>query len=316
MTVHRRRYRGPSGTVGTPLLKQPAYSCHLLLMRCAFVFVILVTAAASSATSSSPPQPPSSASVSVSSSLRRKQQPQVNLPKRRILAFQNEEENIRQGDGGGDDNDRNARRRIQQQHSQLLSGRHTLLAVRVVSSFGEEPEESLDDIEMAVFGTTTSSSSSGNSAVLGGNGDHDRRNNNGNFLSRQNQNVVSQYSEVSHGQFELVPATGLGIRNGVAQIRLDTRVAGSKVEDELSLQVLDAAVQQLGGAPLEQIADRFIFCLPNASTLGGRDSWTAFTYLFEPVREGNVPSRSCGAFVVSSLVADLQHRLFRLLSHS
>lgn len=142
-----------------------------------------------------------------------------------------------------------------QTHTELLSGTKRLLAVRLVTTAGEEPEESASEIQAALFGT-------------------------GPFLYTPEASVVHQYAAISHSQFHLVPAEGDLIEGGVVEVVLDQRVEGSRVQVDLVSAILEATQETLG--PLDLVADRFVFCLPNNSLLQDKDTWTAFTYLFEP----------------------------------
>jgi len=149
-----------------------------------------------------------------------------------------------------------AGRMLEAEAPEMLSGEKRLLAVRVSSTFGEEPEESRQDIAAAIFGT--------------GMADSDLL---------PTTNVAAQYDAISHGALALVPATGAGIVDGVVDITLDRQVSGSRVQSDLASEIIATTAVALG--PLEDVADRIIFCLPNYSELSGRDSWTAFTYLLE-----------------------------------
>lgn len=148
-------------------------------------------------------------------------------------------------------------RDMQQTNYAPVKGTMRVLAVRVRSITGEEPEESLEEIEAGIFGTTTDVS----------------------LLPIAS--VTNQYRLASHGALDLQPASGPGIINGVTEITVNRQVVGSGVQADLSSAVLDATRDVVGS--LDEVADRFIFCLPNGSLLEGRDSWTAFTFLYEPV---------------------------------
>jgi hypothetical protein len=142
-------------------------------------------------------------------------------------------------------------------HEELLTGTRRVLAVRITTSFGEQPEESVDEISRAIFGSISDDSENSSTSV------------------------VRQYHDVSHGQLQLIPATGNGIVNGVAQVQLDVQVAGKEVQLDLTSEILAATQAALGD--LDLVADNYIFCIPNSSLLSGKATWTAFTYLFEPV---------------------------------
>jgi hypothetical protein len=142
-------------------------------------------------------------------------------------------------------------------------GSKRLLAVRVVSVIGEEPEETLAEITGAIFGA----------APLGTQVQSNQY--------AQDSTVVSQYRHVSAGSLNLLAASGPGIEFGVIQILVDQVIAGAGIQ-RISNAIVAAAEEQLGGS-LDEIADYVVFCLPNDSLLQGTAGWTAFTYLYEPV---------------------------------
>lgn len=125
-----------------------------------------------------------------------------------------------------------------------------VLAIRVLGKDGNErPTEGTDLISRTIFESTNS--------------------------------VVNQYRRVSHGALNLGPATGVGIENGVAEMTLDSSFEGGNIR-LLSTQMIEQAESQFGSF------DNFyhvVFCVPEGSTLSGRTSWTAFTFLFEDVSQ-------------------------------
>jgi hypothetical protein len=133
-------------------------------------------------------------------------------------------------------------------------GNKRLLVIRVVSPFGEEPDESIELIQGTIFGT-------GKQA--------------------QNHSVVSQYKAVSHGAFGYIPAEGDNIDGGVAQVMANVYVKGSKMSPSFQDVIKEAAVEKLGD--LEDIADMVIYCIPDGSYLFDSDQWTGFTFLYETV---------------------------------
>lgn len=145
-------------------------------------------------------------------------------------------------------------------HKDFTTGTKRVLAVRITSSFGEEPDETAEDIGRAVFGTDWDASA----------------------LTQPSSSVVDQYRKVSHGQLHLMAAVGENIYNGVIEVQLNVTVAGQEVQQGLTAEIL-AATQRALGADLSEVAEHFIFCIPSLSLLSGKDTWTAFTYLFEPV---------------------------------
>jgi hypothetical protein len=148
-------------------------------------------------------------------------------------------------------------RNLQQQQTNVPSGTKSLIAVRITTTFGEAPVETLEEMQGAIFGLGS------NSALI------------------PNASVVSQYKDVSHGNLILAPAEGVGIVNGAIEVQLDYQIQGAEIQTQLASRI-QAAVEATLGKSLNQIADRFIFCLPNSATLQGSNYWTAFTYLFEP----------------------------------
>ena len=147
---------------------------------------------------------------------------------------------------------------------EIRAGPKNLLVVRILSDSGnEEPPETVVDIRKAIFGP------------LGTQEEADEAN--------RLPTVVSQYAAVSHGSLQYVPATGLGIKDGVVEVTIETSIfAGtSSIQGPLMKEILEATSNSLGN--LDQIADHIIFCLPTGSLLKGKTKWTAFTYLYEPV---------------------------------
>lgn len=145
-----------------------------------------------------------------------------------------------------------------EQHRRLQQvarrGRKRLLAVRVTSPSGEEPEESVELIQGAVFGT-------GPMGVT--------------------PSVISQYMDISHNQLEYVAARGNNIDNGVIEIRTETRVIeGKDIQDSITDDLLNRTEELIG--PIGESVDNIIFCLPTGSVFQNNAEWTAFTYLFEP----------------------------------
>jgi hypothetical protein len=211
-------------------------------------------------------------------------------------------------------------RKLQQQQQQnsdnnrdilnTTTGTKRLLAVRVSTTFGEEPEESLASIQEALFGTggngTIMSSSDGSFGVdFGGGMDDD---------TRGTTSVVAQYAAVSHGQLLYIAAAPAGDGSdsssggGVLDITIDTRIAGADIQD-----MMDAIVQRTeqavggssGAVSLADVADTVIFCLPTGGLFAGDGNWTAFTFVLDPVRHGscftaNRTSTRCSRFIINS----------------
>jgi hypothetical protein len=174
------------------------------------------------------------------------------------------------------------------QYLELRRGTKRLLAVRISTTYGEEPDESLAEIEGAVFGTGTNPDAIAADAT-----------------------VVAQYTAVSHNQVHFIPATqpededaavaaasrssallavedainntANNLTDGVMDVTVDTLFNGTDIHI-LTEFILNATRDALGGRALLEVADNYIFCLPNGSTFGSNAEWTAFTHLFEPVR--------------------------------
>jgi hypothetical protein len=177
----------------------------------------------------------------------------------------------------GDSRARRRQRRLHPIHTSPRIGTKRLLAVRVSSSFGEEPEESLASIQGALFGTGT------NPDAIPADG-----------------TVVAQYMAVSHGQLQFVPAitttTTIDPYNspstnaattaleGVLDVEIEEQFLGSSIHD-LANAILDSTQTALGGQPLLEVADNFVFCVPSGSLFEDEImNWTAFTHLSQPVR--------------------------------
>ena len=145
----------------------------------------------------------------------------------------------------------------------IRSGQKRLLAVRILGPTDEEvPSETLIDIRDNIFGPSLQTG----------------------FELEAPPTVVSQYAAVSHGALQFIPAVGGGIQDGVAEVRIDTSIMDADIEGDLMIRILESTASNLGD--LDRLADHIIFCLPNGSQLKGSDTWTAFTYLFEPVSKG------------------------------
>jgi hypothetical protein len=143
-------------------------------------------------------------------------------------------------------------RELQQQT--VRAGTKKLLAVRIVTTLGEAPAESLELIQGAIFGT-------GPQAV--------------------DNTVVSQYAAVSHGSLKYTATSGPGISNGVVEVTAALKIAGTTVTGSFISALLNATAAKLG--PLDRIADHIMFCLPDGSVLQGSNTWTGFTFLYETV---------------------------------
>lgn len=114
-------------------------------------------------------------------------------------------------------------------------GTYKMLAVRVTTAFGQEPQESLQEIEGSVFGT-------GENAVV--------------------NSVVRQFDAVSHGQLRYIPA----VTNGAVEIKIEQEIHYYLDNEQ---EMINATEALFDGARLSTVADRILFCLPD-NTLGGK----------------------------------------------
>jgi hypothetical protein len=141
-------------------------------------------------------------------------------------------------------------------------GTKRLLVVRVVTSgYVEQPAETIDEIQGAIFGTGRNPDSIPTDGT-----------------------VVAQYNAVSQGNLFFTPAF-VEDASGVIEVELPTYIQtfiNASIRDYLVPEILLATESKLG-RPLDQVADYIIFCIPNNSLLRDDSQWTAFTYLYEPV---------------------------------
>ena len=147
--------------------------------------------------------------------------------------------------------------------TEIRNGIKKLLAVRILANNGSEaPEETISEIRDAIFESEADPSA---------------------------PTVVSQYAAVSHGALQYVPANGPGIQNGVATVSVQSSIisGNSSIQGDLMVDILESTAASLGN--LEDLADHIVFCLPTGSFLRGRNTWTAFTYLYEPVSAASLP---------------------------
>jgi hypothetical protein len=152
-------------------------------------------------------------------------------------------------------------------------GTKRLLVVRVVTAgYVEQPAETIDEIQGAIFGTGLNPD---NIPIEG--------------------TVVAQYNAVSQGNLFFTPAAFVDSSDnnelqsssstGVMEVELPSYVdtfINASIRDYLVPEILKATETKLG-QPLDQVADYIIFCIPNDSVLRDDSQWTAFTYLYEPV---------------------------------
>jgi hypothetical protein len=114
-------------------------------------------------------------------------------------------------------------------------GTYKMLAVRVTTTFGQEPQESLQEIEGSVFGTGPGA---------------------------EPNSVVDQFMAVSHGQLHYLPADGT---NGVVEIQMDQKIMHYSDAEQAMINATEAL---FGGAQLTTVADRILFCMPDGTLSG------------------------------------------------
>lgn len=196
---------------------------------------------------------------------------------------------------------------LSKQQQNYFYGRKRLLVIRVITYGGkEQPVETLDEIEGAIFGTGPNPE---NIPV--------------------NSTIVGQYKAISQGNLVFEPVSTISISkstttsvesnyylsetinvynrtsnqfvktsvvkstNGVIEVELPSYLQtfqGQNVREYLVPEILKATEAALLfqndtsiAKSLEDIADHFIFCIPDSSLLRDDSQWTAFTYLYEPV---------------------------------
>jgi hypothetical protein len=168
----------------------------------------------------------------------------------------------------------------------MMIGKQRLLAVRV-STATEEPDESAALIAAALFGNNQSGSGSGGSesplapttaaaSSLAG-----------------STSVTWHYQAVSHGRLQFVPAVVTNVTHTENGVVLDVSLNGIAFQGSYMHDLMDAiwnATEVALTQPVRQVADAVVFCLPtgswldDASASDNESSWTAFSYLWEPVR--------------------------------
>jgi hypothetical protein len=188
-----------------------------------------------------------------------------------------------------------------------------LLAIRVSSSSGEVPEESIASIQASIFGYGT----------------------NPDNISLSDATVIAQYTAISHGQLQFVPVTKesilddtaiqteLTIDSGVLDMMINNVTFDGQAITNLTEIILEQTKNQFGSGLLSllDIADHIIFCLPTGSLFNNDPNWTAYTYLNEPYSYYQL-SRCTRLSVVAHEVSDMeyftlgfiQYNLFTLLS--
>lgn len=202
----------------------------------------------------------------------------IIVPEERLIRLQHstavDDNNNNDNNSDQDGGHRRQQRHLEDKDKELRIGTKKLLAVRVISKFDEIPEESVEDIETAIFGADDDSSV--------GTGDGGGGFGTGVVAVKPKATVVEQYHKVSHGKLQLMPAQGSNIYNGVAQVEISQRVNDSSIDEGLGTNIL-ARTEQLVGVPLEEVADFIVFCLPDGSTARGQLDWTAYTFIYHPV---------------------------------
>lgn len=158
-------------------------------------------------------------------------------------------------------------------------GTQRLLAVHI-STLSEQPDVTAQDMQMALFGTGSGT------------------------LRPGSVTVVEQIHHITKGQLLYTPASGPNIQEGMLEITL--KKAGVAGEDVFNIIpfVHSKTKQALGGTPLNEVADRILFCLPSKTLKGGKH-WRAFTYLFGPY--SYYQAATCS--LLSVLVHELGHQM-------
>ena len=135
-------------------------------------------------------------------------------------------------------------------------GTQRLLAVHI-STQTEQPDVTVDAMQMALFGTGSGTMRPGTVSVL------------------------DQYQYITKGQLLYTAASGPNIIDGMLEVKIPLmEIAGEDVFRVIPV-ALSKTVEALNGTSLKEVADRVLFCLPS-STLKSGAPWRAFTYLFGP----------------------------------
>ena len=152
-----------------------------------------------------------------------------------------------------------------QRHLSQRTGTKSVLVVRLKTSQGQAPASSVGDMKKAIFGPTP--------------------------VAEQAQGLASvafQYSQMSHGQLTLEPASipNRGIHDGIMELEFNN--FGGRGMQFLARDLVKATEEALNlhtSMQLEDVVDHTIFCLPDdiePPKLGTSTTWTAFTYVFDP----------------------------------
>jgi hypothetical protein len=138
----------------------------------------------------------------------------------------------------------------------VMTGVKKLLAVRVVTTSGQEPSESFDDLRGRIMGAGP---------------------------RPEMHTVCSQMKACTMGALDIQPANsddGTGIVDGVVQVTVNLRIDDTcnilgACQEEIRRQTERHMEQQL------QYFDFVMFCVPDGGAFGldGRESWAAFAYL-------------------------------------
>jgi hypothetical protein len=138
----------------------------------------------------------------------------------------------------------------------VMTGVKKVLAVRVVTTLGQEPSESFDELRGRIMGAGP---------------------------RPEMHTVCSQMKACSMDALDIQPADsndGTGIIDGVVQVTVNLRIDNScnilgACQEEIRRQTEMQMEQRL------QHFDFIMFCVPDGSTFGltGSDSWAAFAYL-------------------------------------
>lgn len=146
----------------------------------------------------------------------------------------------------------------------VMTGVKKVLAVRVVTTSGQEPSETFDELRGRIMGMGP---------------------------RPEMHTVCSQMKACSMDSLHIQPADrndGSGIIDGVVQVTMNLRIDNTcnilgVCQEEIRHQTEMQMEQQL------QYFDFVMFCVPDGSTFGtsGNDSWAAFAYLGSNVSRGD-----------------------------
>jgi hypothetical protein len=148
-------------------------------------------------------------------------------------------------------------RYLQGQESTETTQELRLLVLRVIDATGNEPIESIDSIEGAIFGTGVNPENISSSA-----------------------SVVEHLAAITHNKVKLIPSNVT--QSGVIDMTISLSVNNTSFFRALVPDLLNTTKSTFG--PLKDLSDVFIFCLPDGSSLSGETGWTGVSVNNEPVR--------------------------------